>query len=290
MGIYDREYYQADELRPLRPWDNKSMVTLLIIANVAIHIANFLFTRREGAIANLLSLRPDDIVNPLGWYRLVSYGFVHDPGSIFHLVFNMLTLYFLGRQVEEKYGKWEFLRIYLVSLFLCGLGWCLLRYMSGNTLAQLVGASGAVTTVAMLFVFSFPQATLMLYGVIPIKAWVLGVMLVVMNLLGGSQTVAYDVHLIGAVLAAVYFYGKLDLAFIERFIHSTKTSLSSKRRGLKVLRPDDAPELAPARDEQEADRILDKIHRMGKDSLTKREQAFLERYSRKVRKQRSSQD
>ena len=157
MGIHDRDYYQAGELRPLRPWDTKSMITLLIIANVMLHVANFLLTRRDAAISNFFALQPEDIANPLEWFRLVSYGFVHDPSNIFHLVFNMLTLYFLGRQVEDKYGKWEFLRIYVAALAICGIAWCLLRYVSGEP-GRLVGASGAVTTVAMLFVFSFPNA------------------------------------------------------------------------------------------------------------------------------------
>ncbi len=286
MGIYDRDYYQADQMRPLRPWDNKSMVTLLIIANVVVHVANFVLTNNSNQISNILSLYPGNLVQPWMWYRLITYGFVH--AHIFHLLFNMLTLYFLGRQVEDKYGKGEFLRIYLVMLFLCGVGWCLLRMNSQELNFQLLGASGAVTGIAMLFVFSFPQATLMLYGVLPVKAWVLGIGIVVMNVISTSDTVAYDVHLIGVALAALYFYTNISLNVMGDWFQNAKVMVRGKRRGFKVHRADDFDEKEPtaSKDEIEADRLLDKIHRQGKDSLSSREQKFLEAYSRKVREQR----
>ncbi len=288
MGIYDRDYYQADQMRPLRPWDNKSMVTLLIFANVFVHVLNFVFTSPTAQIANFLSLYPENLLQPWGWFRLVSYGFVH--GGIFHLLFNMLTLYFLGRQVEDKYGRAEFLRVYLLMLVLCGIGWCLLRLNAEEFNYKLLGASGAVTGIAMLFVFSFPQATLMLYGILPVKAWVLGIGIVVMNVISSWDTdnVAYDVHLMGAGLAAIYFFGNFNLSFMGDWYASTQTKLKQRRRGFKVHRPEElgGGEPPPSKDEQEADRLLDKIHRQGKDSLTAREQKFLEAYSRKVREQR----
>lgn len=286
MGIHDRDYYQADQMRPLRPWDNKSMVTLLIFANVFVHVLNFVFTASTAQIANFLSLYPENLLQPLAWFRLLSYGFVH--GGIFHLLFNMLTLYFLGRQVEDKYGRAEFLRVYLVMLVLCGIGWCLLRLNAEEINYKLLGASGAVTGIAMLFVFSFPQATLMLYGILPVKAWVLGIGIVVMNVVSSSDNVAYDVHLMGAGLAAIYFFGNFNFSFMGDWFANTQTKLKQKRRGFKVHRPDElgGEDRAPNKDELEADRLLDKIHREGKDSLTAREQNFLESYSRKVREQR----
>ncbi len=292
MGIYDRDYYQPDQMRPLRPWDGKTMVTMLIVANVVVLLANFLFGGRSNWLAEALALRPADLWNPLQWYHLVTYGFVHDPRDIFHLLFNMVTLYFLGRHVEDKYGKWEFFRIYMISLVACGIGWCLLRTQAAETNFQLVGASGAATAVAMLFVYSFPKATLMLYGVLPIKAWVVGILIVVGNIFGSSNRVAYDVHLIGAVLATVYFFANLNFGFMSGLFDRTKVSIRQRRKGFKVLHSDAAESgssgrsSTPSREEQEADRLLDKIHRDGKDSLTAKERSFLENYSRKVRESR----
>ena len=283
MGIYDRDYYREDELRPLMPWDGKSMVTLLIIANVVLFVANFLFFNRNNALTDLLVLHAADVTAPLQWYRLVTAGFAH--GGVTHILFNMATLYFLGQNVEAKYGKWEFLRIYMVSLILCNLAWCGLHYASEPSQGVL-GASGAVTTIAMLFVFSFPHATLYLYGAIPVKAWLLGVLMIVGNIFGTANYIAYDVHLVGAAFAAAYFYGNLNFGFMGRFVSQISDRSSARRAKLKVHRPVDSPSGAPDKDQEKADRILEKIHREGKDSLTAAESRFMEKYSRRIRQQR----
>lgn len=288
MGIYDRDYYQDNELRPLRPWDNRSMVTLLIFVNAAVFLANFLFFQRapDGlGLMDILALRSDSLLHPLQWYRLISYGFAHDPKNIFHVLFNMLTLYFLGRNVEDKYGKWEFFRFYMIAIFVCGLIWALIRLGFPQS-ASVIGASGAVTAVAMMFVYSFPQATLMLYGIIPVKAWLLGVIIILTNVFSSSNIVATDVHLVGAAFATVYFFGKWDFSTIGNWSERLRVGIQQKRRGLKVHRPEQEPPQSTSKDEAESDRILEKIHREGKDSLTSRERKFMERYSREIREKR----
>ena len=295
MGIYDREYYQGDSLRPLRPWDNRSMVSLLIFANAAVYLANFLLGRSlepnppppGGGLGLMgwLALYPESLFNPLQWYRLVSYGFAHNPKDIFHVLFNMLSLYFLGRSVEDKYGKWEFFRFYMVTIVVCGLAWCLMRW--GQPSGPVLGASGAVTAVSMLFVYSFPQATLYLYGALPVKAWVLGIIIIVGNLLGSSAFVAYDVHLVGAAFASLYFFGNWSFSALEGMSHSLQTGWKQRRAGLKVHRPERDERSTPSRDDLESDRILEKIYREGKDSLTASERSFMERYSREIRQKRN---
>ena len=295
MGIYDRDYYQEDELRPLRPWDNSSMVTLLIFVNAAIFLANYLFFRRAAdgsGLMDMLALYSDSLYHPLQWFRFVSYGFAHDPNNIFHVLFNMLTLYFLGRNVEDKYGKWEFFRFYMVTIVVCGLAWALLRMSQGAAPAAVLGASGAVTAVAMLFVYSFPQATLYLYGAIPVKAWLLGVIIIVTNVFSSSKLVATDVHLVGAAFATAYFFGKWNFSSVGSWWSGMQTRVKQQRSGLKVHRESrEGPESpssvhSPSKDDIESDRILEKIHREGKDKLTLRERRFLERYSREVREKR----
>ena len=295
MGIHDRDYYQEDELRPLRPWDNSSMVTLLIFANAAVYLAHYLFFRRAAdglGLMGMLALHSDSIYHPLQWYRFVSYGFAHDPHSIFHILFNMLTLYFLGRNVEDKYGKWEFFRFYMATIVVCGLAWALLRLGQGAAPAAVLGASGAVTAVAMLFVYSFPQATLYLYGAIPVKAWLLGVIIIATNVFSSSTLVATDVHLVGAAFATAYFFGKWNFSGAGLWWSGMQTRVKQQRRGLRVHRegpeaPDHLPAAqSPTKDEAESDRILEKIHREGADALSLRERRFLERYSREIREKR----
>lgn len=290
MGIYDRDYYQDDELRPLRPWDNKSMVTLLIIANVALFVANFLFTSSTNAFSNTLALKTQSLWEPWNWWQLISYGFVHSP-SIYHILFNMFSLYFLGRSVEDQLGKAEFARFYFLTIVLCGVVWCGIH---GGSNAALWGASGGTTAVSMLFVFYFPNATLMLFGAFPIKAWLVGVMIVVVNFMRpmtSDGSIAYDVHLVGAALAAGYFYGGWNFGFLGFSLPNLRQRMKQKKSGLKVHRPTESTETQvnePSPDDVEGDRILAKIHRDGEASLTSKERKFMEKYSRTMRKRRGS--
>ncbi len=292
MGIYDRSYYRDEGLPRLAPWDNRSIVTILIFINVGLFVANFVLTNRSSAITEALMVDPQVMHQPLQWYRIFSYGFAHtdrtpDGGfTIFHLLFNMASLYFLGRSVEERYGRWEFLRIYLIAVLLGGLYWTLRTWAGGP---PMLGASGAVTAISMLFVFNFPRAELLFMGVVPMPAWVLGVLIIVGNMIGGRDSVAYDVHLVGAAFAAIYFYGNWNFSFLEEFMQRTKLSYRQKQRGFKVHRPEE-PEPAPTKDEAEADRILAKIHQQGQDSLTAAERKFMEAYSRRVRERRAKSD
>jgi hypothetical protein len=214
---------------------------------------------------------------------LLTYGFVHNDMG--HIFFNMLSLYFLGRSVEDRLGKWEFLRFYLVALLLCGIVWCALH--AGNP-QILLGASGATTAVTMLFVFFFPQANLLLMMAIPVKAWMVGVLIIVLNVFTPNMEsgVAYDVHLVGAALAAAYFFGGFNFRFMESFFCGASTQKRQQRRGMKVYRPKQDSRAESSGDDQESDRILDKIHREGQDSLTPAERKFMERYSRQVRQRR----
>lgn len=260
------------------------MVILLIIANVAFFVANFVFFSGTDQLMDLMTLRASDLLNPLYWIRFLSHGFAH--ANLNHILFNMLGLYFLGQNVEAKYGKWEFFRFYMICVVFCGVVWAILR---GGAAGQAVlGASGAVTGVSMLFVFSFPNATLHLYGLIPVKAWLLGIGIVVLNLLGNPNSgVAYDVHLLGAGFAAAYFYGNLNFSSFSNWFASGRRRIRQARSGLKVHRGSDDGGPTSA-EEKESDRILEKISRDGKDSLTAKERKFMENYSEKVRRMRKS--
>jgi membrane associated rhomboid family serine protease len=267
------------------------MVSTIIIINAIVQLANFILGRNN-PVVQYLWLHATDLSHPTQWYRFLTYGFAHSQ-DIMHILFNMLSLFFLGQAVEQKYGRNEFLRIYLVSIVLCGLAWTVSRTITRDPNAVLLGASGAVTTISMLFVFSFPHAILRIWGVIPVRAWVVGILIVGGNLLGNSQVsindrqqIAYDVHLFGAGFAAVYFFSRWNFASLSRYWVKFLGYLPFGRTSLKLYRPDQEKEIPP-KVQAEADRILDKIHRHGQDSLTNKERVFLERYSRDVRKHRS---
>ncbi|MBU3690921.1 MAG: rhomboid family intramembrane serine protease [Solirubrobacterales bacterium] len=72
------------------------------------------------------------------WYRLITSGFLHV--SIFHLAFNMIALFFLGRILEPSIGTPRFVSIYFASMLAGSFGALLLS----GSLVNTVGASGAV--------------------------------------------------------------------------------------------------------------------------------------------------
>ena len=70
-------------------------------------------------------------------YRLVTYMFLH--GGLAHIFFNLYSLYIVGPKVEDFYGKWKYLLIYLFSGIAGGL---LSIAMNGEVIS--IGASGAI--------------------------------------------------------------------------------------------------------------------------------------------------
>ncbi len=81
------------------------------------------------------------------------------PCMPFHILFNMLQLFFLGREVEARYGTREFYFLYLTMIILGGIVHSLVNL--GQSFL-LVGASGAVCGIVLLFVLNNPFATLVL--------------------------------------------------------------------------------------------------------------------------------
>lgn len=301
MGIYDRDYYRQPrggfELRSPR-----TVVGALILVNVILYLTDLVLWPQQHWLTFSLAASNLTLWRPYLWWQFLSYGFVHDawPG---HIIFNMLQLWFLGQAVEQLYGRGEFLRLYLVMVVLGGVLWALgdwawaaAREMPGvaNQLRILLGASGAVCGVVMLFVLNFPHQTLVLFPIpIPIKAWMVGLLLLGLNLLGalslgsdeqGSQ-VAFGVHLTGIGFALLYYYNRWNLGRLTAFAtYWLGCRLGRRRRrplGV-VLPPEEEEEKMAA----ELDRILEKIQSLGTDSLTRRERRILQDASRLFQQRR----
>ena len=298
MGIYDRDYYR--EQRPgISLRTPRTMVGLLILVNVLVFLANLLLTGgakglplspQNDAIAYWLSARGDTLTQPWMWWQFLTYGFVHAPHDFSHILFNMLVLWIFGRPIEGIYGPKEFLRLYLVMLGLGSLLWA-----ASNTLLRmpgdvpLMGASGAVVGMLILFVFHFPRQTILFMFVLPMPAWLFGVLLVAGDLYGAvnrpqGSSVAYTVHLTGAAFAFLYhrFGWRLSGLVGPRF----SWPRFRRRPKLQIHAPEH-PEDRPKADlSAEVDRILEKISRLGEASLTRKERRVLEDASREYQRRR----
>jgi len=302
MGLYDRDYSREESWTSGTPWSGAisglQVTVILIIINVALFFLDMILSGRnpnESVLANWFEVRPDTILKPWTWYQFLTYGFVHSLTDIRHVAFNMLGLFFFGRIVEQRLGRTEFLRFYLAAIVVGGivssLRWSGYAWMIGESPATIaggtIGASGAVMAVTILFAFFEPHSQIYLMMVFPVKAWIVAILFVGMNvfgMLGSSDNVAYDVHLAGAAFAAIYYKRRwrFDRFDIARWGLSLK-QLTGRAPRLRIH----DPERQLAREEAEADRILDKIQAGGLDSLTKAERKTLERHSRKKRESRS---
>jgi len=290
MGFQDRDYYRDSS----QPAYVTSMVVKLMIINGIVFLAEILLAQNH--LASILGVHADTIVRPLYWWQFLTAGFVHDPSAINHILFNMVGLYFFGMPLEDRYGRKEFLRFYLVAIVLGFLVWSATHYamlasdFSGNQLAERAsktlcyGASGGVTAVTLLFCLLNPRATVLAAFLFPIPAWIVGVIIIVSNLFGTSATTAYDVHLVGAAVALAYWYFGLSfrnlpgLGDLQRLLSAPKKWFRP-RPPLKVHDPEHYYEDLDA----EADRLLEKVARDGLSSLNNQERRLLEDYSRRTR-------
>ena len=260
------------------------MVINLIIVNVVIWLATAIFEKNQ--LNDWLELNSDLLRKPWMAWQLVTYGFAH--ANAWHILFNMFFLWFFGRELEDIYGRGEFLRIYLVAIAFSGLAWVAVTAASGEQ-GTVIGASGGVMGLMILWVLHFPRRILYVWGILPMPAWVFGLIYVLFDLLdfaqgGGSgpgPKVANVAHLGGALFGFIYFQTKMNLgSFVPRRLGDWAGSLM--RPKLRVHDPD-----KEVRDlNREVDAILEKISREGEASLTKKERRTLEEASRRYQRRR----
>ena len=297
MGYQERDYYREEGTEDPLGLRSLSMTVKLIIVTVIVHLVNMFFGGDKHTVLGYLELPADWWLQPWQAYRLLTYGFCHDPQMINHILFNMVGLYFFGQMLEQRWGGLGLLRYYLVSIVICGLFWSARNFFFGNAGGNLIGASGGVTACIILFCLFYPQARVLLL-VFPVPAWVAGLLIIASNVAGldfkpgdphGSKT-AFDVHLVGAAFALAVWALKIDfgrmhwLGFSGGWARSLKNMFKS-RPNLKVhseaAYADEDDKL-----EAEGDRILAKISTQGDASLTAKERKTLEQYSRLMRDKR----
>lgn len=303
MGLYDRDYGKFGEKTA---WDRaqnpKSMVVILIIVTVAIFMVDMITSPQgePGFITKWGAVSGDTLLKPWLWWQFLSYGFVHAQGESFprHVLFNMFALFVFGRAVEQRLGRFEFLRFYLISIVIGGIAAAVYAFAAAKITGDpnylinyTIGASGAVIAVTILFACFYPNQELLLMFVLPVKAWVLAVFFVVYDLAGafgvlgqGSHT-AFQVHLSGALFGFLYFQQGWNLRWLDfTAVGSLPKKMRQRSRRMKLKLHD--PDKKIERDANEADRLLDKVFKQGEASLTPAERKVLERHSKQQRKKR----
>ena len=259
----------------MTPW-----VLRIIIANAVMYL---LQQSMPGLMAYLALI-------PAQWYvapwTLVTYMFLH--GSFGHIFFNMLVLFFFGSAVEAKLGGPTFLRLFLIS----GLvGGALSIAVTPSSPIPIIGASGGVFGVELAFAYFWPRQLIYIWGILPIEARWLVLIMTGMSLwqgmgYGGGSGIAHFAHL-GEFLGAYLYLKWIERrasAGVKRFRNQMKppapkieTSGRTMERWGKIQR-DQLHEV----NRDELDRILDKIRASGIGSLTASEREFLDRFSARL--------
>lgn len=293
MGIYDRDYErnggfgQSPGLRLDGP---RTLTTNLVLLTLGVYLLQ-IFTQSSrfdaGWVTHYGSLSTDVFTQPWLFFEFLTYGFLHDPNDIKHIVFNMIGLWFFGRAVEQRYGRSEFLAFYLMAIVFAGLVWCVAQWGMHGTLtrASMLGASGGLSAILILFALNFPKQLIYIWGVLPVPAWAFALFFVgsdVMGALNRSGNVAYTAHLGGALFGLLYY--RLGWRVSDWLPSNFSFPKAPRRSKLRIHDPDTG-ELESDTDEI-VDEILRKIQAHGQDSLTRSERRIMKKASEEYQRKR----
>ncbi len=248
-------------------------VRALLAANITIHVAQVLLppAARETLIGTF-GLVPADALPRLHLWQFATYMFLH--GGFFHLFFNMLALWMFGSEIEAHWGRRRFLTYYFVTGFGGGLTYCL---TSWGSYGPLVGASGAIFGLLLAYGLLFPDRTILLYFILPIKAKWFVLVFGLLELLAAQQrsldNIGHFAHLGGLLFG--YAWLKLSPRGGAGWPWSRRPA-RARFRVVGAERTDPGP-----RRRERVDEILEKISREGLQSLTPEEQEILRGASRK---------
>lgn len=177
-------------------------VTLgLIILNVGLFLIDQLI---KGGLSSNLSVNPFKLQQTGYYWQFFTYMFMHADWN--HVLFNMLALFIFGYPLEERLGSYEFLLYYLLIGLLTGIV-SIFLYM--NMDIYVLGASGAIFGLLLAYATLFPDARILFFMVIPIKAPVAVLIFTLLSIFyiftGTGGNVAHEIHLAGLIFGYLYF-------------------------------------------------------------------------------------
>ncbi len=255
-------------------------VRALILANAAVFGVMFVLSLWEGTAEFVGTMQSWLGITPAHWdfpvlpvWQVVTWGFLHALNNPFHILYNMLGLYFLGTLLEGIVGSKRFLATYFGGLLFSGivtLATGLLFEPSSEV--PTIGASGAIMCIVVAAAVMRPQ-TRIIFFIVPMTLRTLALIYVgidVFFLLSqirfGPSGVAHLAHLAGAGWG--FWIARRGWIWID--------PLAALRRRQQQMERE-----REHSDEERLDRLLAKINREGIHSLSARERGFLKRVSKR---------
>ena len=254
-------------------------IKVLISVNFGIYLLQSV-SGQEEVFFRLFGLVPNAFLSELMIWQPFTYMFFHAPFyssvGISHILLNMLGLWVFGRELEQAWGKKNFLKFY----FITGVGSGLVTYFfqigSEN---PVIGASGAVYGILLAYGLLYPNRMLYIWGIIPIKSmWLVIIMgaIAFFGLLGNSDGISHVTHISGMLIGYILLKKKWswrDLWF----------SIRKKTIEFQVQRQEDKF-IKKKMIQKDIDSILDKIQKVGFSGLSEAEQSKLYEASKTMSK------
>ena len=279
-SMLDSRSYMRDSQSGIRL---PATVILMIVIGAAFLLQQINYVYFGLPLNEYLGLSVEGIKRGYVW-QFVTFQFLH--GGPFHLLCNLIGLWFLGRYLENRLGPRRMLTLYLASgvaggLLQAALMFVLPAYFGG----LLFGASAGVCGLLAAFCLLEPEGQILLFFVLPVRARYLLIFSVGIALfftLVPSGSVAHAAHLGGLLSGIAYI--RWELYNWEPRWRLPRRPLS--RKVLKVRFPKVPPSRQPTNQRRvdtadefisrEVDPILEKISAQGIQSLTPREREILE--------------
>ena len=246
-------------------------MTTWVLRLIVVNVGVFIFSAANPGLLRLLAFVPRfAILHP---WTILTYQFAH--AGLGHLLFNMLGLFFFGSRLEEHLGARHFLGLYFAS----GVAGALLSFLNFNT--PIIGASAAIFGIYLGFARFWPRERIYIWGVLPVEARVLVVVMTVLALFGGlgfgSVGTAHLAHLGGFLGGWLYLRWAGWSSPAARF--QRRAAAPAVRAGdIERWRRTNREDLHPI-NRAEFDRVMAKLEAGGPQSLTDEERAMLNRFA-----------
>ena len=280
MELINSLKYKYDNLNIL-----SQIIVWMIICFIVPFILNtflFLFNISPYSIIDLFQVSPSISELFFKPWSLITYGFFH--ADLWHLLGNMIILYFSGRVVLDLFGKEKFLKIFLIGLLFGSLTY-LISYnlfpVFKGLKPPMIGASAGAMAVFVFLAAYMPHYSFRLV-LFDVKILYIAIFFIIVDVIqipfGNSG--GHLAHLGGAAWG--YFYnsqlskGKDSGDWLINFINYLKYFFNKKTKVRKVYKKRNYKKNSnQSIDQKKIDLILDKISKSGYDSLTKSEKETL---------------
>ncbi len=264
-----------------------NIVEKIIFINIAVFIftyllntLSFLLEMDGNFIINWFALRPHFDTLLFKPWTIFSYGFLHS--GFFHILFNLLFLYYFGNLFLDFFSRKQFLAYYFLGIISGGLIYILsYNYLPALKTQEtlLVGASAGVTAILIGIASHIPNYSLRFQFIGNIKLLYIAIAFVALDIIqipngnAGGHLAHLGGALVGFLLTRYFQQGTGFIQWLENlFLRKEQKPLKTVYKSKKSTGTN---ERNPKNQQIKIDRILDKISKSGYETLTKEEKDFL---------------